>query len=406
MGERAREAIRAAIMDHGPISFAELMEHALYGPGGFYEHPPVGEAGHFVTSPHVHPVFAHLVARGLLEMWGALGRPRPFRVVELGAGDGTLARFMLPELAEGTNGGQVDYTAVERSRGARELLGQLRVHVLPAIEAVPTGITGCVIANELLDNLPFHWLRGTADGTVEVHVDTDGGGFITVERPWDSTDAPFEDGPPPLAPGEERAFSPRALRLIERTPRVLASGYALFIDYAGPVASGALVHGYRGHRVIEDVLADPGSSDITAGVHLASIAARAEALGLQAFPSVSQRAALIALGYRDWTEAERRRQARLQDERSGREAAQTWSGRNAAALLVDPEHLGRLRWLMLATPGLPAPGWLSEAARMDAQELLEGSAGATASMRYEDLARPSRWRISGRRRRPRRRRSP
>jgi hypothetical protein len=27
--------------------------------------------------------------------------------------------------------------------------------------------------------------------------------------------------------------------------------------------------------------------------------------------------------------------------------------------LVDPSQLGRQRWLVLATPGLPEPGWLT-----------------------------------------------
>ena len=61
MSEQVAEVIRDAIRDHGPITFAEFMQHALYGPGGFYEDPPVGTHGDFVTSPHVHPVFGALV---------------------------------------------------------------------------------------------------------------------------------------------------------------------------------------------------------------------------------------------------------------------------------------------------------------------------------------------------------
>ena len=87
-----RARVVSAIEDHGPISFAEYMEIALYARGGFYDAPPVGTAGHFVTSPHIHPLFGELLARGLRGLWERLGRPDPFRVVEAGAGDGTLAR--------------------------------------------------------------------------------------------------------------------------------------------------------------------------------------------------------------------------------------------------------------------------------------------------------------------------
>jgi SAM-dependent MidA family methyltransferase len=63
MQTSVRTAILQAIRSRGPISFAEYMELALYGAGGFYEDPPVGAEGDFVTSPHVHPVFGELLAR-------------------------------------------------------------------------------------------------------------------------------------------------------------------------------------------------------------------------------------------------------------------------------------------------------------------------------------------------------
>jgi len=370
MNEDAREAIRRAIADHGPITFAEFMEHALYGPGGFYLEPPVGTEGHFVTSPHVHPVFAQLLGRALHEMWAALGRPDPFAIVELGAGDGTLARQILRELAGEDGLDQVQYTAIERSPGARDRLTELGVHVLPAIEAAPTGLAGCVIANELLDNLPFHWLRGTETGTKEVRVGSTGGSFVPVLRPWEAETVDQRDlAATPLDPGEEAAFSVAALRLVERIPRLLRSGYALFIDFTRPVAKGVpLVHGYRGHRVVEDVLADPGSADITAGVDLSPITIRAEAVGLRTFPAVSQRAALEALGYSEWVEAERHRQGELLEARAGRQAVEAWSGRNAAHVLVDPAALGRLMWLLISTPGLPVPQWLAQAREIDGVE--------------------------------------
>src|SRR3990172_12872436 len=95
MNTQVEDEVRRAIEARGPISFAEFMEIALYGPGGFYERPPIGERGHFVTSPHVHPVFAELLANALESFWEALERPAPFRLLEAGAGGGTLASRIL-----------------------------------------------------------------------------------------------------------------------------------------------------------------------------------------------------------------------------------------------------------------------------------------------------------------------
>jgi len=127
------------------------------------------------------------------------------------------------------------------------------------------------------------------------------------------------------------------------------------IGHIGPV------HGYRGHGVVEDVLANPGRTDITAGVDFELVASYAGSLGLAAFPSVTQRDALLALGLDRWLRGQLERQHRSMDEGAGTEAVRTWSGRSRASLLIDPGGLGRLRWMLLATPGLAAPPWLDRA---------------------------------------------
>ena len=132
----------------------------------------------------------------------------------------------------------------------------------------------------------------------------------------------------------------------------------MLIDYGAVGSPGGDIHGYRDHRVVEDVLTDPGSSDITAGVDFASIARHAEERGLVAFPSITQHDALRALGFEEWQREELARQTALLADRDGLEAVRTWSGRSRATLLVDPSALGRLRWLLLASPGLPSPSWL------------------------------------------------
>src|SRR6266480_840989 len=139
MGDAATpmEAIRVAIEGRGPITFAEFMELALYGRGGFYATPPIGPRGDFVTSPHVHPVFGELVAAALRELHDGLGRPTPLRVAEMGAGDGTLARGLLDAAGDLP----IAYTAIERSPGARTALStiegiEVRAELAPPVDAV------------------------------------------------------------------------------------------------------------------------------------------------------------------------------------------------------------------------------------------------------------------------------
>lgn len=332
MGLETRRAIEEAIEDHGPISFAEYMELALYGPGGFYERPPVGPQGDFVTSPHVHPLFGHLLGSALLELWDLLGRPEPFRLAEVGAGDGTLAR----QLGEALAAVPLSYTALERSAGARSALGTISgIEVGADLEGHPD----VVLAHELLDNLPFRVFRGGA----EVFVDLEGGHL--VERCEGA--------------GEETIAPEGTFAFVDRLATVLTRGYALLIDYGANGTSGGPLHGYRAHGVVEDVLADPGSTDITSGVDFGAIGRRAVDRGLQVLGTVTQREALLALGLERWIRDELEAQAAHLEERRGLEAVRTWSGRSRATLLADPAALGRVRWMLVASLGLPLPSWMA-----------------------------------------------
>jgi SAM-dependent MidA family methyltransferase len=343
LGEVSDEAVRVparirrAIEDRGPIPFSEFMELALYSPGGFYDRPPVGEGGHFVTSPHVHPLFAACLASAMRKMWQTMDRPDPFHVVEVGAGDGTMARQLLEELEDLP----VEYVVVERSPGAREMLAKLPVTVAASLETVHEDLTGCIFANELLDNLPFERVRRTARGMVHVLVDVVDGVFVEVEAPCSDELARLAR---PILPGEEKAVSPAQLAMIDRVARVLGRGYAIFIDYG----EEAGVQTYRSHRRGADVLVDPGASDITAGVDFDALVRRASDWGLQVNPPIPQGEMLTALGIAGRVEAERLQQVSALDQRRGREALQAWDARRRAALLVDPAGLGSLWWLWLS----------------------------------------------------------
>ena len=343
----ARESVAHAIRDHGPITFAEYMSLALSGPGGFFERPPIGPDGHFVTSPHVHPVFAELLGRAIVDLHDRLGEPTPLRLS--GGGRGRRhARAAARRAPRGRGGGlHGDRSEPGRSGGARS---RSRASRSPGrLEGSPQ----LILANELLDNLPFRRLRGTASGTKEVLVALEGDRFVEH----------LGDPPPgdalPLADGAEAVLPDGATAFIDEVGARLAHpGYALLIDYGGVGEPGGPPHGYRDHRPVEDLLDRPGETDITSGLDFDLLSRHAEEQGLIAFPSVTQRHALTALGFDHWVHEQLRWQAELLNRREGLDAVRTWSGRSRASLLVDPSALGRLRWLLLATPGLHAPAWM------------------------------------------------
>lgn len=352
MSQAVRAAVSAAIADHGPIAFDEFMELALYAPGGYYERPPIGFDGDFLTSPHVHPMFGGLLAECARRLWDQLGRPDPLRIVEVGAGDGTLARQLLDHLCDVS----VDYVAIERSSGARAALAGAGLAVAQDLDELPPIVGGLVIANELLDNLPFRRVRATPDGLAEIRLAVEGDRLTEVEVP---ADAELSRLAPALPPDSEAVVPTGALGFVDRLARALVHGYGVLIDYGsvGGRPAGE-VHGYREHRIIDDLLDDPGSADITAGVDFEAIIRRAGEAGLRVDGVPTQRAALVALGLETWLRAELARQHELLDRGRGIEAVRTWGGRSRATLLVDPGRLGRLRWLAVSTPDAPPQAWI------------------------------------------------
>ena len=364
-GRSPSERIRDEIASRGPIAFDRFMELSLYGPGGFFERdaPSVGPDADFVTSPHVHPfVFARCLRAAILEGWSDLAEPDPLELVELGAADGTLASALLEAFGE-LPVPAISYTAVERGSGSRRRLADLPVRSAAGIDDVEP-FEGVVVANELLDNLPFRLARRDGDRVAEIRIGIDAEGHLErVTAPW--TDDGSETGGALAFAEDGTAVVPVGIAdLTQALGRRMRRGVAILIDYGEHGAPGP-VHGYAAQRGVDDVLhAEPGTTDVTAGVDPDTVARLAAGAGLRAWEPVRQSAALASLGYARWDATMFETQRAAQDERDPR-ATEVWASRSRASLLVDPARLGSLWWIVLTTPDLPEPTWLSNARRSD-----------------------------------------
>jgi SAM-dependent MidA family methyltransferase len=303
------DRIRERIHRFGPISFAEYMGAALYDDdGGFFAvSGEAGRRGDFVTSPELGPLFGTVIARALDTWWQELGRPDPYFVIEAGAGSGALARAVLE--AGPTCGPALRYVLVERSERLRSLhasslpleppawvLGppepgadpDEELHVagtgpvavsLPDLPALD--VTGVIIANELLDNLPFLVVERTDDGWCEVRVGDDDGAFVEVLVPASPELAgDAERLAPDAATGSRIPLQHEAASWLRRALGTLRRGRVVVVDYAADTATLAGREGwlrtYRGHHRGDGPLAGPGTQDITADVALDQLGRVAE----------------------------------------------------------------------------------------------------------------------------------
>jgi SAM-dependent MidA family methyltransferase len=364
--------VRARIERQGPIPFEAVVEAALYDPdGGFYASGGhAGRRGDFLTSPEVGPLFGAVVARALDTWWDAAGQPAVFVVVEAGAGPGTLARAILdarPACAVALRYVLVERSAAQRATHAARLPlddPAMAFASLPDpdddVQAVapPPGpivvsrpelprLAGpCVVlANELLDNLPFGLAERTAGRWDEVFVAVEATGLTEVLLPLDGAASAVLDRLVPSASPGTRVPLPRRAATWLREARDLAgaAGRVVALDYARPTPElaalpwTAWVRTYRRHERGGPPLEHLGTQDITCDVAVDQLGAapgadRSLADWLRAH-GIDE---LVEDGRRTWQE-----RAAIGDLAAVRARSRV----TEAAALLDPEGLGAFRVL-------------------------------------------------------------
>ena len=82
------------------IPVDEFIEKILYDPNiGYYtKNNPFGKKGDFITAPTISNLFSEIISIWVVSAWESLGRPKNFNFVELGPGDGSLAKVLIDTL--------------------------------------------------------------------------------------------------------------------------------------------------------------------------------------------------------------------------------------------------------------------------------------------------------------------
>src|SRR5260221_1704872 len=169
---KVAQHIADVIADEGDwIPFSRYMDIALYATGlGYYTAGArkFGAEGDFVTAPEISPMFGKclsLQARQILRQTGG-------HILELGPGSGALAVELYGELkAQGA--APATYLMLEVSPDLRDRQRRRIAERFPQeldrfvwLDQLPEKIRGVVIANEVLDVVPFNLLHRDTDGEI------------------------------------------------------------------------------------------------------------------------------------------------------------------------------------------------------------------------------------------------
>jgi len=302
-----RDEIAAA---GGWIPFARYMELALYAPSlGYYTAGArkLGREGDFITAPEMTPIYGQTLARQAAQVLES-GLDQ---ILEIGAGSGALAAALLTELERMERLPRAYYileVSPDLRERERDLLAQKVPQLLERVvwlNRLPTLYQGLIVANEVLDAMPVHLVRGSAAGPEEGGVAWRGGALAWDWRPAGAQLRAAAEALQ-LPPGYQTEIQLQARAFVRTLADSMSRGVILLIDYGFPAheyylaerSQGTLMCHYR-HRAHADPFFLPGLQDITSHIDFSAVARAGGQAGLALLGYTGQAQFLINCGITD-----------------------------------------------------------------------------------------------------------
>jgi SAM-dependent MidA family methyltransferase len=304
---KLEDIISQSIHENGkPIGFDVFMNFALYSPGlGYYRSSAniFGHQGDFITAPETSDLFGYSVAKQCAQIINGGGD-----VLEFGAGSGVLAVQVLFELGR-LKSLPKKYYIMELSGQLKQQQKQTILSMLPELvdrvewlTELPTGFSGVVIANEVLDAMPAKRLIFSGGRFVELSVD-----FIDGNFQWKPLDEPYSNSltslPAICDEGYTTEVNLQALAWIDSLYNAMTEGTVLLIDYGmgrkeyhHPQRNDGTLRCYYRHKASDNPFDNIGKQDITTSVNFSDVAERAVEVGFELSGYCTQAMFLISLG--------------------------------------------------------------------------------------------------------------
>ena len=262
----------------GWIPFDRYLEIALHDPqAGFYGSGRVrfGADGDFITAPGVSPLFAEMLAKQAAQILQNLPNSGG-DFLELGAGDGRLSASVAKLLRGKIRRHYIlETSAALRMRQEETLRGEN----ISWLDALPQSFCGVVVANEVLDAVPFCLYAKRGGEWRARGVACENGALQWCERPAakDAIVCRLEEMN--LPDGYISEANPRAEALTKTLCEMLRAGALLLSDYGfgrreyyHPLRASGTMMCHRMQRADDSPLDSPGDKDITAHVDFTAVA--------------------------------------------------------------------------------------------------------------------------------------
>lgn len=296
-----QEHLKNKVNDHqGWLSFYDFMNFVLYKPTlGYYSTGThkIGLGGDFTTAPEISKLFGVAIANQLLP---AIRKYKKPSILEIGAGSGKLAFDIINHL--NNRNVELDYYYILEISGdlkerQKRTLSQLPKGIQVKIrwlDKVPEeGIEGAVIANEVIDALPFERFKIIDNDIVQIGITFKGSQLIEKER---AASPVLREAIKNIEHDIGRSFDSGSVSEIrvdfedwfKSINKGLKSGIALFIDYgyarkdyySSEIDNGNMICHFQNKAHLDPYIY-PGLQDISASVDFSLLADSAFNLGYQ-----------------------------------------------------------------------------------------------------------------------------
>ena len=347
------------------ITFAEYMHLCLYDAEyGYYNYKnlKIGQEGaDFFTSTSISSDFGELLAIQLQEFWQVLGKPESFFLLEMGAGEGTLALNILSFLSQHHPDfiSNLEYIIIEKSTVLKAKQKKLLLNNLPSHikikwsnleDFADKSIVGCFFSNELVDALPVNLVTWQDKELKEIYLTNRNGNLeevydvlstYKISNYFQHIDINFSE----LYPENYRTeVNLQALDWLQTVTNKLKKGFLLTIDYGyladkyyHPQRFQGTLKCYYQHRHHDNPYVNLGRQDITSHVNFTALEKYGEFFGLTKVAYTQQALFLMNLGLGD-------RLNELSDSKMS--LAEMLSKRNQLHSLINPQGLGNFKILL------------------------------------------------------------
>tara|TARA_B100001540_G_scaffold161917_1_gene143274 strand:+ start:1484 stop:2662 length:1179 start_codon:yes stop_codon:yes gene_type:complete len=302
----------------GSIGFDQYMNSVLYQPDlGYYSSniQKFGFTGDFITAPIVSPLFSKCLAYQCSQV---LNEIKDSAILEIGAGNGVMAKDLLLELQERDslpNKYYIFEVSLSLEKAQKKLLKKFLPEYIDNIIWLNTlskkKFNGLVLANEVLDSLPVKRFKKELNIFKEMKVTFSENRFHWINEIADSNLAEdlkkLESNLPSPFPNDY--YSEINIQLkewINKIQLTIEQGVILFIDYGYSTldyyhpsrSDGNLLCHYQ-HHVHNNPFFYPGLQDITTSVNFTAVAQHAEEIGLDVKGYTNQAYFLLGCGIDD-----------------------------------------------------------------------------------------------------------